>query len=89
MIKSDKQEEISNCKNWLWFEEKDKNFFFEADEPVLEQSSYSDLVDKYYLDTNLCCDVITFKKKQFSIVFFFSKNSLVNKMILAKLEVMP
>jgi hypothetical protein len=72
-------------------------FFFlgnkEAGEPVLEQSSYSDLVDKYYLDTNLCCDVMTFekilRKKIFRFRFPFSKNSLVNKMILVKLEVTP
>ncbi|CAF4418678.1 unnamed protein product, partial [Adineta steineri] len=43
IIKSDKQEEISNVND-------------EAGEPIFEQSSYSDLVDKYYLDTNLCCD---------------------------------
>jgi hypothetical protein len=28
-----------------------------VNEPSLEQSSYSDLVEKYYLDTNLSCDV--------------------------------
>lgn len=27
------------------------------DEPVFEQASYSDLINKYYLDTNLSCDV--------------------------------
>ncbi|CAF4991848.1 unnamed protein product [Rotaria magnacalcarata] len=28
----------------------------EMGEPIFEQSSYTDLVDKYYLDANLCCD---------------------------------
>jgi hypothetical protein len=63
----------------------------EAGEPILEQSSYSDLVDKYYLDTNLCCDVISLNlslSKKKNLLFFSSKNSLVNKMILVKLEVM-
>jgi hypothetical protein len=29
----------------------------DAGDPVLEQSSYSDLIDKYYLDIDLSCDV--------------------------------
>ncbi|UJR33397.1 hypothetical protein I4U23_020844 [Adineta vaga] len=43
ILKSDKQEDISKNNN-------------ETGEPIFEQSSYSNLVDKYYLDTNLSCD---------------------------------
>ncbi|CAF3399124.1 unnamed protein product [Rotaria socialis] len=43
IIKPDKQEEVAKLNQ-------------EVGEPIFEQSSYTDLVDKYYLDANLCCD---------------------------------
>ena len=43
-------------------------------EPVFEQSSFSDLVNKYYLDTNITCDVnIFFQDNIFHLIFFQQK----------------
>ncbi|CAF1260612.1 unnamed protein product [Adineta steineri] len=64
IIKSDKQEEISDVND-------------EAAEPIFEQSSYSDLVDKYYLDTNLCCDQkFVSKQDDFSKAGSYALNAL-------------
>ncbi len=59
ILKSDKQEEISNNE--------------EDGEPIFEQSSYSDLVDKYYLDTNLTCDVNISKSNTIYLIFLLAK----------------
>ena len=45
----------------------------EDGEPIFEQSSYSDLVDKYYLDTNLTCDVNISKSNPIDLFFFLAK----------------
>ncbi|CAF0785932.1 unnamed protein product [Rotaria sp. Silwood1] len=64
IIKPEKQEEISNLNQGI-------------DEPIFEQSSFTDLVDKYYLDTNLCCDQkFVSKQDDFSKAGSYSLNSL-------------
>ncbi|CAF0944690.1 unnamed protein product [Adineta ricciae] len=65
ILKSDKQEEASTKSN------------NEVGDPIFEQSSYSNLIDRYYLDTNLCCDQkFVSKQDDFSKAGNYALNAL-------------